>query len=67
MSGFWKQWENQLVNGLFPLRRFLSATSHSAVFLTECEAAHGAAAIKFIRSHSHCWTRRTLFPYVSSP
>ena len=50
MSGFWKQWENQLVNGLFPLRRFLSATSHSAVFLTECEAAHGAAAIKFIRA-----------------
>jgi hypothetical protein len=52
MSEFWKQWENQLVNGLYPLRRFLSASSHSAVFLTECEAAHGAAAIKFIRAET---------------
>ena len=50
MSEFWKQWENQVVNGLFPLRRFLSASSHSAVFLTEDEAAHSAAAIKFIRA-----------------
>jgi outer membrane biosynthesis protein TonB len=50
MSEFWKQWENQVVNGLFPLRRFLGASSHSAVFLTEYEAAHGAAAIKFIRA-----------------
>jgi hypothetical protein len=48
MSEFWKQWENQVINGLFPLRRFLSASSHSAVFLTEYEAAH--AAIKFIRA-----------------
>jgi hypothetical protein len=50
MSEFWKQWEDQVVNGLFPLRRFLGASSHSAVFLTEYEAAHSAAAIKFIRA-----------------
>jgi serine/threonine-protein kinase len=50
MSEFWKQWENQVVNGLFPLRRFLGASTHSAVFLTEYGAAHGAAAIKFIRA-----------------
>jgi hypothetical protein len=48
MSEFWKQWENQVINGLFPLRRFLGASSHSAVFLTEYEAA--PAAIKFIRA-----------------
>ena len=50
MSEFWKQWENQVINGQFPLRRFLGASSHSAVFLTEYEASHGTAAIKFIRA-----------------
>jgi eukaryotic-like serine/threonine-protein kinase len=50
MSEFWKQWENQVVNGQYPLTRFLGASTHSAVFLTEYEAAHSAAAIKFIRA-----------------
>jgi eukaryotic-like serine/threonine-protein kinase len=50
MSEFWKQWENQVVNGLYPLRRFLGASTHSAVFLTEHGAANMAAAIKFIRA-----------------
>jgi outer membrane biosynthesis protein TonB len=50
MSEFWKQWESQVVNGLFPLRRFLGASTHSAVFLTEHGAANVAAAIKFIRA-----------------
>jgi outer membrane biosynthesis protein TonB len=50
MSEFWKQWENQVIDGSFPLRRFLGASSHSAVFLTESEAAHLPAAIKFIRA-----------------
>jgi TonB family protein len=28
-------WEGQVINGVFPLRRFLSASDHSWVFLTE--------------------------------
>jgi serine/threonine protein kinase len=52
MSEFWKQWESQVINGLFPLRRFLGASTHSAVFLTEYESADNAAAIKFIRADS---------------
>jgi hypothetical protein len=49
MSDFWRQWENQVIDGRFPLRRFLGESSHSAVFLTEYEAQGGDAAIKFIR------------------
>jgi TonB family protein len=42
-----KQWEGQIVDGVFPLRQYLGGSDHSAVFLTE----HGAdkpqkAAIK---------------------
>src|SRR5713226_6566502 len=29
------QWEGQVVNGIYPLRRFLNASDHSSVFLTE--------------------------------
>jgi TonB family protein len=50
MSDFWKQWENQVIDARFPLRRFLSASPHSAVFLTDYEAPNIAAAIKFIRA-----------------
>jgi len=50
MSEFWKQWENQVIDGQFPLRRFLGASSHSAVFLTESGTAHITAAIKLIRA-----------------
>jgi outer membrane biosynthesis protein TonB len=50
MSDFWKQWENQVIDGRFPLRRFLSASTHSAVFLTEYATPSIAAAIKFIRA-----------------
>jgi serine/threonine protein kinase len=34
----WTAWENQVVNGLYPLRRFLAASRHSVVFLTDCRA-----------------------------
>jgi serine/threonine protein kinase len=45
----WTKWESQIVNGLFPLRRFLGRSNHSVVFLTEC-AAHNLskAAIKLV-------------------
>jgi hypothetical protein len=31
----WVGWENQIVNGVYPLRRFLGGSNHSAVFLTQ--------------------------------
>lgn len=49
MSDFWRQWENQVIDGRFPLRRFLGESSHSAVFLTEHQTQGVDAAIKFIR------------------
>jgi serine/threonine protein kinase len=48
-SDAWTQWESQVVNGVYPLRRFLGGSNHSAVFLTEYTAGTLAdAAIKFV-------------------
>jgi serine/threonine-protein kinase len=45
----WAQWESHVVNGIFPLRRFLGGSNHSAVFLTEYKAQKVAdVAIKFV-------------------
>ena len=49
MAEAWKQWEGQVVNAEFHLRRYLGGSEHNAVFLME----HGErelqkAAIKFI-------------------
>jgi TonB family protein len=45
----WTKWESQIVNGAFPLRRFLGRSNHSVVFLTECRAQNlPNAAIKII-------------------
>ncbi len=42
-----KEWERRIVNGMYPLRRFLGRSNHSVVFLTECEAQNvPQAAIK---------------------
>jgi TonB family protein len=35
MTEMGTQWEGQVVNGIYPLRRFLNASDHSSVFLTE--------------------------------
>jgi TonB family protein len=45
MTEVWTKWEDHVINGVFPLRRFLSASDHSAVFLTEYKAQniHNAA------------------------
>jgi len=49
MSETWKRWEGQVVNGEFPLVRYLGGSSHSAVFLTERRSgAPKKAAIKLI-------------------
>jgi eukaryotic-like serine/threonine-protein kinase len=42
----WTKWESQIVNGQFPLRRFLGRSNHSVVFLTEYQAQK--AAIKLV-------------------
>jgi serine/threonine protein kinase len=44
-----KQWERRIVNGVYPLRRFLGRSSHSVVFLTEFKAQNlPQAAIKIL-------------------
>ena len=40
-----KEWERRIVNGVYPLRRFLGRSNHSVVFLTECKAQHVAQAV----------------------
>ncbi|MBM0104819.1 protein kinase [Steroidobacter sp. S1-65] len=48
----WTQWERQIVNGVFPLRRLLGHSAHGAVFLTEHKSKGLAdAAIKLVRAH----------------
>ena len=49
MSEFWSQWENQSVNGVFPLRRLLGGSDHGGVFLTEFKARNlPNAALKLV-------------------
>jgi len=49
MTEAWKQWEGQVVNGVFHLRQYLGGGEHSAVFLTEHgERGLQKAAIKLI-------------------
>jgi serine/threonine protein kinase len=50
MTEDWTQeWERRIVNGVYPLRRFLGRSNHSVVFLTECEAQNRTqAAIKIL-------------------
>jgi TonB family protein len=43
MTEDWTKWESQLVNGVFPLRRFLGKSDHSVVFLTEAQGFPNAA------------------------
>jgi TonB family protein len=38
MTEVWTKWEGHVINGVFPLRRFLSGSDHSGVFLTEYQA-----------------------------
>jgi TonB family protein len=50
MSDIWKQWEGQIIDGKFPLLRYLGGSEHCAVFLTERHEGDGLvkAAIKLI-------------------
>jgi len=49
MSEVWAKWEGHLINGMFPLRRFLGGSDHSGVFLTEFQARNlPNAALKLV-------------------
>src|SRR5271166_2696315 len=49
MNEVWTKWEGLVVNGVLPLRRCLSASDHSAVFLTAYAAFDiPDAAIKLV-------------------
>jgi TonB family protein len=49
MTEVWPQWQGEVINGVYPLRRLLNGSDHSAVFLTECKAQDiPNAAIKFV-------------------
>jgi TonB family protein len=42
----WQQWEGRVIDGRFPLRRYLGGSEHSAVYLTEIDGSK--ATIKLI-------------------
>jgi outer membrane biosynthesis protein TonB len=49
MTEVWTRWEGQVINGVFPLHRFVRASDHSAVFLSEYAAQNmPAAALKLV-------------------
>ena len=49
MTEVWTKWEGEVIKGAFPLRRFLSGSDHSGVFLTEYKAQNfPSAAIKIV-------------------
>src|ERR1700722_5839200 len=49
MSEVWTRLEGQVVNGAFPLRRYLGSSDHSGVFLTEYAAQNlSHAALKLV-------------------
>lgn len=49
MTEDWTKWESQVINGVYPLRRFLARSDHSVIFLTEyTRNTTGDAAIKLI-------------------
>ena len=53
MAVDWKQREGQLVNGEFPLRRFLGGSEHNAVFLVDKSAGgQTQTAIRFMDASS---------------
>src|ERR1700758_764147 len=52
MSEAWRQWEGEVVEGRFPLQRFLGSSDHSAVFLTEFGQPPQKAALKFFEANA---------------
>jgi serine/threonine-protein kinase len=49
----WIAWEGEVINGIFPLHRFLGGSDHSAVFLTECRSkGFEEATVKLIPANT---------------
>jgi len=49
MSEVWTRWQGHLINGVFPLGRYLGCSDHSGVFLTKSAArAHLQIAVKLV-------------------
>ena len=49
MSDVWTRWQGHVVNGVFPLGRYLGCSDHSGVFLTKSGARrHAEVAVKLV-------------------
>jgi serine/threonine-protein kinase len=49
----WVAWEGEVINGVFPLHRFLGGSDHSAVFFTQCPSKHlSEATIKLVPANT---------------
>ncbi len=47
-SEIWTRWQGHLINGAFPLGRYLGCSNHSGVFLTRAAAHPAEVAIKLV-------------------
>jgi TonB family protein len=45
MSEVWAKWQGQVINGVFPLHRFVGGSDHSGVFLTEIKTGNPSNAV----------------------
>src|SRR3989440_10424970 len=53
MSAVWTRWQGQVIDGAFPLRRYLGCSDHSGVFLTELTAREPSeVALKLVPTTS---------------
>jgi TonB family protein len=48
MSEVWTRWQGHVINGVFPLGRYLGGSDHSGVFLTRSAARPTEVAIKLV-------------------
>src|SRR6516164_6272049 len=47
-SEVWSGWQGHVINGVFPLGRYLGCSDHSGVFLTKSAASLSEVAIKLV-------------------
>jgi hypothetical protein len=67
MTEIWTKWENRVINGVFPLRRFLGTSNHSVVFFTEYRAKNFPnASIKLVPADTaHDATQLSHWRFIS--
>src|SRR6185312_10550756 len=54
MSETWTRWQGRVINGMFPLGRYLGCSDHSGVFLTEhAQRRPSRVAIKLLSTSRH--------------